>query len=343
VDDSLLTRIIIYSPAYDRSPGTKYRIDMMKKALEKEHTVQIVIDEREEILSTLYRYLGKTLLNHNFFWDLIGKTISNKLVNLKPDVVVLIFDVSASAIPHLNQHGIKTILSVEDLTWEWLKIKNDSIKRIFTEKSKDSDGIITTSDALYTKLHYLGIESLIVPHGLDLINATPENRKEQLQKKLILLHSGKIQNYEESIAFEKMMKQLTNRYEILSYQNGDMNSKLSRKYPEITWYNYEKQDELLDNLSKASIGIIIRYNANSPTRKYFHASLLQPVIAIGDNWTEEIEKHEIGVVCDPEKIVEAINQITENYDKYVANTNKYAESNLIENTYKPLLELINKL
>ncbi|MCQ5376419.1 MAG: hypothetical protein NO516_00025 [Candidatus Methanomethylicia archaeon] len=161
-------KVVIYTPAYNKSSGMKYRVNMMSKALSKRFDVKILVDERESMLRGLYKTIGPSLLSKVWIWDGVGKSIANKIVKLRPDAAVLITDVAASAIPFLKSAGIRAFLSIEDLTPEWLSMDDpDPFNSVFCRYAEKADGAVSVSFSLKEKLLSMGIRSEIVPPGLE--------------------------------------------------------------------------------------------------------------------------------------------------------------------------------
>lgn len=116
------------------SPDIKYRADVMKKALEGEFEVRLLCDRRERFLRRAYQLLEPALLTRKWVWERVGKRISKVILSEKPDACVLLTDVTAGAIPFLKKRGVLTILSIEDLTAEWLGISDKENQRFFVLK-----------------------------------------------------------------------------------------------------------------------------------------------------------------------------------------------------------------
>lgn len=316
---------------------------MMKNALNDEFDVSILIDEREGILRNFYSFLGPKILKFNWSWKNMGKYIANRIIKEKPDIVILIIDITASAIPYLKEKGIKVVLSIEDLSWEWLKIKEKhDIINIFKKHAVLSDKIITISKSLQIKLKKLSLNSMVVPIGIEKMCISHEDRLKFFKSKNILLHAGKIQHEEEFLIFNQIANKLKYRYSIKSYMSGKYSKNLVKKFPWIDWYNYTSPEEAINQLKSCSLGIIIRYRAHKPTRLYYHASMLQPIIAMGDKWTSEVKRNKIGIVTEPENIEQNIRILLCNYHEYLYNIKEYAEKNMFENAYSPFIHFLRK-
>jgi hypothetical protein len=334
---------VIYTPTYSNSQGIAYRINMMKKALEPKFEVQVLSDNRENVLRFAYRLLGKSLLTHKLTWDKLGERIADLIISQKPDAAILITDVTAGAIPFLKKKGIFTVLSIEDLSTDWLAITNkEAFFQILSSYSNLSDEVIAVSSSLQRKLQVIGIKAKVVKPGLEKIFADPQEAIDRKKNPHILLNSGTIQFKESKLAFEQAFGELTRKYFVKSFGRGKFVNGLRQKFPTIEWYDYPTSKEAIQNLKNCSIGIIIRFNAHNPTRLYFHASMLQPIIAVGNDWTLEVEENCIGVVSEPEKSIESVERIVTNYDFYVKNIRSFAEANVLGKTYAPLLDVLEQ-
>ena len=334
-------KVAIYTPTYGKSPGTRYKVDMLSKALMKKHEAILICDEDEGILRYAYRHLGPSLLNWHSTWERIGKRIGSAVLSAEPDAAVLITDISASAIPFLKRNGVRTILSIEDLTPVWLKMANPNpFYEQLRSFSRDADGIITVSEALREKLQRIGIPSEVVPHGIEKLYMDEEEACGRREKGVTILNSGQVEFEEERKAFEISASKILQKYPITSYSFGKHNARLQAKFPQITWYNYSSPEEAIPHLKECSVGLVIRLNSERPTRLFYHASMLQPLVAIGDAWTGEVSDKKIGVVAAPEGALEAVDKILGDYQNYVRSMKAFAESNLLENAYAPLMRML---
>jgi hypothetical protein len=316
---------------------------MMKKALEPQFDVQLLSDSHENALRMAYRLLGKSLLTHKLAWDKIGAHIADLIVSQKADAAILITDVTAGAIPILKKKGVFTVLSIEDLSSDWLAIpKKEVFLQILSSYSILSDEVIAVSSRLQNTLDEVGVQSKIVKPGLEKIFVDPLEAIQRKKGPYILLNSGTIQFKESKLAFEQTFDNLTQRYSVKSLGLGKNVNSLKKEFPTIEWYNYPTAEEAIHKLKNCSIGIIIRFKAHNPTRIYFHASMLQPVIAIGDSWTAEVEENSIGVITEPCKSMEAVERIISNYDFYIKNLQSFAAENVLEKAYAPLIDVLEQ-
>lgn len=170
----------------------------MKKALEGQFEVHLIRDKKENALRRVYRSLGSSLLPHKWMWEQAGERIAKVILSEKPDAAILVTDVTAGAIPFLKKEGILTVLSIEDLSAEWLKIANEkAIYQILQSYATLSDAVIAVSGKLQQKLFDIGIEAKVVRPGLEKIFVSPQEAIEREKGPQILLHSGQIQFEEE--------------------------------------------------------------------------------------------------------------------------------------------------
>jgi hypothetical protein len=334
-------KVAIYAPAYSKSPGTRYKVDMLRKAIMRKHEAILICDEDESILRHAYRHLGPSLLNWHSTWERIGKRIGNTVLSADPDAAVLITDISASAIPFLKKNGVKTILSVEDLTPVWLKMSNpDPFYAQLRSFSRDADGIITVSEDLREKLQRIGIPSEVAAHGIEKLYVNEEEASGRRARGIVILNSGQVEFEEERKAFEISASKILEKYPLMSYSFGRHNPRLQAKFPQITWYNYSSPEEALPHLKECSIGLMIRFNTERPTRLFYHASMLQPIVAIGDRWVSEVSQKKIGIAASPEGSLETVDTILADYANYIKSIRNFAQENLLENAYAPLMRML---
>ena len=318
---------------------------MMKTALQKHFSVDLLIDEKETMLRTFYRSVGSHMLNYKWVHKYIGKRIAKKIINKKPDVAILLIDVTACAIPILKRKGINVVLSVEDLTTEWLSVKNkEKILSFLRSYATLSDKVIVISDDLQVRMAKIGIDADIVPPGLEQIYVGLDYALDRFNKSKCILHAGKLQHREEIESFCMITKQILEKYEMKSYL-ADRNYYpfLKEKFRFIQWYNYPSAKEAIGHIRDCFAGLVIRYKAHSPTRLYYHASMLQPIIGIGDTWLNAITKNGIGVISAPGNVLQNIESILNNYKDYVANVYEFAKKNILESAYSPLIQFLYKL
>lgn len=337
-------KIVVYTPTYSRSLGIRYRVDMMVKALEPAYDVKVIGDSgtKEDLIRALYGSIGSRLVGKRFVWELLGERISRAVLAERPDAAILVTDMTAGAIPRLKKNGIASVLSVEDLTPEWLggKASRGYFDRLACY-SNAADGVISVSERLSDKLLGAGISSAVVPPGLERILCEKEAAVIR-SSSLSLINSGRLYFDEEYAALAAVCKSLGNRYSVWAYSGGKIPSQFKSVLSEVKWYCYARVSDALSEASKHPIGMIIRFRAHRPTRIFFHASLLQPILAIGNQWAAEVLREGIGVKVDPGNAREGLEEIFRNYEFYVSNIFDYAKRNLIENAYAPLMGILRK-
>ena len=86
--------------------------------------------------------------------------------------------------------------------------------------------------------------------------------------------------------------------------------------------------------------MIIRFRAYNPSRLFFNASMLQPIIAIGNDWVDEVRDKRIGVASEPSRVYEAAESIMADYPSYVGAMERFASENLLDKAYAPLIRMI---
>lgn len=331
-------KVAIYTPTYNRSAGIRYRVDMMSKALSRRFIVKILADERESMLRRLYRSIGPSLLQKEWIWERMGRSIASKIMKLRPDAAILITDVSGSAIPFLKSSGVKAFLSIEDSTPEWLGMENSvHFNSIFYRYAEKADGIVSVSSGLREKLLPMGIKSEVVPPGLERILIDCDEAIERIKQPIPVLHSGQIYSRQEYEALKSAASSIIRSHGLISYSGGTYGRQLRESLLGAEWYSYPTLDEAAAALKGLAIGLIVRFKAHNPTRLYFHASMLQPILAIGDGWTELVSKNGIGLNIQPAEASEGVSRLLDDYPRYVHSLEKFAESNLLEAAYGPLI------
>lgn len=336
-------KVVIFTPAYNKSSGIKYRVDMMARALSKKHDVEILVDEKESVLRKLYWHFGPSFLSKAWVWERIGKTIAKNIVRLKPGAAILVTDVAASALPFLKTNGVKAILSVEDLTPEWIGMAEaSSFYSLFCDHAKVADGVISVSLRLREKLLSMGIRSETVPPGLERIYVNSEEAIERGRAKSPVIHSGQIYFDLEYESFKKAATQLLGSFDLISYSAGKYEKKIKGAIPGIKWYNFKSTEEAVAALKGSAVGLVVRFHAHNPTRLYFHASMLQPIVAIGDNWTNIVSDTGIGTIASPTEASEGVRKILDDYPRYIRSMERFAANNLLEVAYDPLIRMLER-
>ena len=336
-------KVAIYTPTYLKSPGTRYKVDMLRSAVARRHDAILVCDRSESHLRFAYRLLAPSLFSRRSTWERVGRRISGQVLEEKPDAVILITDIAAGALPFLKESGVRTILSIEDLTSVWLKMSDPGpFLKHLRYFSGSADGIITVSDDLKGKLEKIGIPSQVVPHGLERIYVTEEEALGRIGRgsSASVLQAGQVNFLEEKKAFEASITPIAKKYPVFSYSFGKYSQKLREEFPSLTWYDLPSPEEAITRTKSCSVGLVIRYNAERPTRLFYHASMLQPIVAIGGGWTKEVEGRSIGISSSPEGALEAVDKIVSDYAMYVKSVKAFAEQNLLERAYAPLMKML---
>ena len=324
--------IVLYTPIYHASPGTQSRVNLIRKSLEITGHKTILIIGREFQLQKAYHALGDKLLTREIIWKAIGKLISKSIIKQKPKKVILFIDISASAIPYLKKHNIKTILSIEDLTPEY---KNYNLKaskkfyQVFTRYVEQADAIITPSHTLSERLKHIGIKAITVPIGLEPYISIEEALARPQPS--TILHAGQI-NTQRQI---KILLNLANKYKLLVHNFGKLADKLN--HPNIKKYRKPMPEKAVDIAKQAHLGLILEFRkAYTLSRLYFHTSLLQPIISEGyGSWLEEATYLGIKLYS-----LKAIEKIVNNYEQYVNEYIKIQKELSIPHVHRPLLDLL---
>ncbi|MDI9643823.1 MAG: hypothetical protein QFX35_01240 [Candidatus Verstraetearchaeota archaeon] len=341
VRNGSIPKVVVFTPTYHSSPGIRYRVDMMLEALRSRYDVRILKGDQEKAFRGIYRILGPIIIGQKPVWDLIGRRIAKQVMQARPDAAILITDVTAGAARYLTSKGVATFLSIEDLTPEWLGgTPSDGYTRMLRSLTESTEGVIAVSQGLREKLLSMGIDSCVVPPGLDKVVMSEEESLNRMIKGVSLVSSGKLQFKEEEQAFLEVCRRIDS-IELWSYDQGRLAKRLKRRLRHVRWYSYPTLGDAIGELRQVPIGLLVRYRASCPTRIYLHASLLQPIIAIGDGWTGQVAHAGIGVVTKPEGVLESINGICERYARFVSNVKRFAGENLLEKAYKPLLDMLD--
>lgn len=317
---------------------------MMKTALQKHFSVDLLIDEKETMLRTFYHSIGSYMLHYKSVYKYIGKRIAKKIINKKPDSAILLIDATAGAIPSLKKEGINVVLSIEDLTAEWLNVKDKEKMLCFLKTyTALSDKVIVISEDLRAKMAEIGIDADVVPPGLEEIHVDLDYAFDRLDKSQCILHAGKLQRREEKQNFCTVAKQILGKYKMKSYlADRKRYSSLKEKFQSIQWYNYPSAKEAIWHIKDCFAGLVIRYKTHMPARLYYHAAMLQPVIGIGDTWLSAITRNKIGIISTPHNVLQSIERIINNYKDYITNVYRFAKKNTLENAYSPLIQFLNE-
>lgn len=336
-------RIAIYAPVYNNSPGTRFRVDALQKALHPFFDTFLIVDQRQYILKKLYHTQFRSLsLRFTVMQKILGKIIYNSIKTVKPNVVILVHFESALAIPFLHEAGITSILFTEDLSKNMLIGKPDPWEQTLIHQARKAAFVVALSTRAKKILNSYGLHDvLVIPPGVDKVHISQSEAIQRINKGISILHSGAIENSMQYLILDKILNYLKNDYKVYFAKIGRYCPQLMKKHPNITWYWFSSFNEALQKLRECSIGLIVRHGVFMPSRLFFHASLLQPIVGIGDYWISEIEDNKIGLICKSiNSITNAIDTIVTNYDKYVNNMYKYAEKNNLQKVYFPLINRI---
>ncbi|MFH8039212.1 MAG: hypothetical protein QXJ14_04360 [Candidatus Aenigmatarchaeota archaeon] len=327
-----MTTVALYTPIYYASPGTQYRVDLIRKSLEKSGYRTTLISGSGAELKNLYNILGERLLSSESVWKIMGRSISGLICKHRPRNVILFIDISASAIPYLKKHDINVILSIEDLTPEYKKYSLKASRKfyqIFLKYADQADVIISSSYTLSKRLEHMGLKAIPVLIGLEPYVSLEEALARQYPP--VLLHAGQLDTQKKI----KIIIDLAHKYKILVHNFGNLANKLNhsniKKYRESDW------NKVLEIVRKAHIGIVLEYRKPySLTRLYFHVSLLQPIIADGCGpWIDEASN--LGITLYP---LNTIEEIMGNYNRYVKRYAEVQKKLTVPNVHEPLLNLI---
>jgi hypothetical protein len=325
-------RVILYTPTYYASPGTQARVDLVKKSLEiAGHKTTLIID-RESQLQSIYHALGERLLTLETVWKVMGRLISRSICKQRPKAVILFIDISASAIPYLKKNGISTILSIEDLTPEYKNYDfkaSEKFYQILGKYADQADTIISSSYTLSKRLKHIGLKVIPVPIGLESYISIEEALSRIYSP--FILHAGRI-NLQRQI---EVILNLADKYRLMIHNTGELADKIS--HPHVEKYRESTLEKAVLIARRANMGLIVEYRkAYTLSRLYFHLSLLQPIIAEGRGpWVEEanylgIKLHQLS----------AVEEIIENYERYVRKCAEAQEGLIIPNVHKQLLSLL---
>ena len=325
-------KVALYTPAYNSSPGSQARVDLIRKSLEMAGHKTILIVGHEPQLQTAYHVLGRRLLRLEGTWKVMGKIISRAICKQRPKAAIMFLDVCASAIPYLKKCGISTILSIEDLTPEYKHYDLKSSQKFYQILSKyaeQADAILSSSYTLSKRLERLGFKAIPTPIGLE-----PYVSLDEALVRLnppLLLHAGQL-NAEWKI---RVLLFLASNYKMIVHNFGKLADKLN--HPNIEKYREPTVRKAADIVKRAHMGLILeKRRAYTLTRLYFHLSLLQPIIAEGYGpWIDEAIC--LGLNLYPLNVIE---EIIENYGKHVKECAEMQKKLAIPHVHKALLSLL---
>lgn len=273
-------KVLIYTPTYWKSPGTQYRIDMLKESLSQAGIDVFVKISRENILRNLYKIFSHYLLLNKKTWIIIGKKISTEIAKYRPTYAILVHDVTACASKYLEAMGIRTIISVEDLSARYNSKIYYNFKRryyiinILCECLKNAWKIITPAYTLSSEISALcGVDVITVPIGLK-----PYVDFEMAVRRSFPIKIAHVRWLKNHYNFDELIKYIhSNKNVIFFIHNIGLVKNINA--PNIIKYRFKRPEEALDFLSRAHYGLIIEYgDFYTLSTFYYHLSLLQPMI-----------------------------------------------------------------
>jgi len=343
-------KLFIYTPTYYKSTGLQYRLSMLIKSLkENGYDVHLYVDEHETLVRGLYDRFAKYFLKYEYAWKFIGKYIAKKILNYGPNIVFLITDITASAIPLLKSAGINTVLFLEDLTVDWLQITGKARERILKRLSKyvlQADLVVVPGNHFRKKIcKELGINSIVCPPGLEL-RVTVEEALSRSLEKISILHARQIVHPIEAQLLELItIKNFSNdRYVLYALKAGRYHTKVRSR--NVCWYYYPTLENAIKHVKKCHIGLIATPRvAPTFTSYWFHLSLLQPLIAVTNRQVERgywIPFKEF--MKKPSVIEEVVEDIVSRYRYVIENLYEYITVKLNrESTHRELLRRLKEL
>ena len=348
------SRILIYTPTYDRSKGIQYRIAMLTKSLlENNHDVLLHKDKQESILRSFYAYTARFLLQVRSTWTYLGNKIANKILKSKPhpDVVFLTTDVCSGAVKTIKSYGIKVVLLLEDFSVDWLNIYGSPRKKILdilTSFASEADLIITPSKSFSKRVsEEIGLNTLPVPPGLEL-QITENEAKTRVYAyrsgKPCILHARQLATKQEAELLTIIARKLNNFAEIYALKAGKYYNKVKARN-NIVWYHYQSVDEAMEYLKHCHIGLIVTpRNAPTFTSQWFYFSLLQPVVTITNNCVDDTLWIPIkDFLEDPQRLQKEVADLTATYEWNVKRLMQEIKSKYIRHkAHETFVKILNE-
>ena len=296
----------IYTPVYYSSLGTRYRVDLLAESLAAHGLeVRLVIGQREGILRGLYQKLAAKLLTKPGTWSWLGRMIAREVEAQRPDIAITVSDVTAGAARFLTEAGIRTIVSVEDFTSSYhRRLREDPrsalrVEGILREELGHAAAVITPayslSDALESEL---GVSSVTVPIGLH--QNTTEAEAEARPHRWAI-HARPVRGEREAHVLTELAGRLSERgVGTIALRAGPRAGAVRG----VEWYRFESPGSAAAYGQKAFLGVIAEYRpAYTLSSLYFHASLLQPILALGDGpWTGEARRLQLPLVQSADQV-----------------------------------------
>jgi len=315
-----MSKVVIYTPTYWKSPGTQYRIDMLMESLKLRGIDASLIVDREGVLRALYQRLSSILLDKKEVWDFIGKLIGLKVLRYKPDYVILVHDVTACATEYLDKVGVKAIVSVEDLTARYVSSirknpsKASAVNNILCQCLEQAWRIITPSYTLSSHINLMcGVKSFTVPVGLkpyiDFIDAVNRQPPIKIAHTRWLKHQA---NYAELLRFIR-----ATRDALFLVHNIGLATHI--KEPNVIKYRFDRPKEAASYLSQAHYGLVVELSDHyTLTAFYYHMALLQPIIGrLSNRLQREAQAMELPIYStipsDYERELKILTDIRERY------------------------------
>ena len=349
------TRVLIYTPTYNKSKGLQYRLAMLTKTLQENgYDVILYKDEHENLLRTLYTYTARCLLQAKSVWTYLGNSIGSKVLKNKPypDIVFLTTDVCSGAIKMIKSHGIKVLLLLEDLSVDWLNIRGFARRKILNNLiyfASEADVIITPSESFSKRINEeLGLYSLPIPPGLEL-QITEEGAKTRIRAhesdKPRILHARQLVTKQEAKLLNTIAEKIDGFAEIYALKAGRYYNKVKRR-SNIIWYHYQSVHEAIKYLKHCHIGLIATSrNAPTFTSQWFHFSLLQPVITITNNYVDNTSWIPLeDFLNNPRRLQDEISSLMAVYNWNIERLIQVIKSKYIRHkAHEPLMKILNKL
>jgi hypothetical protein len=293
---------VIYTPIYQKSPGTRYRLDLLLESFRRSNLhFRLVVDERESILKPLYEHFSANLLSKRLVWDSIGREIARRIAVYNPRVAIMLLDVTAGSAKYLQKLGVRTVVCVEDLTASYhdgIRANQERAKQvmeILCEELAYSDRIITPSHVLSGLLRErYGVQTLTVPIG---VKAYVSEETAQSRERNYALHACQIHDNRQAEALTRISQELAcHDITVLAHNAG----KYAHFTKGVEWYRYSSPEEAVPHVLKAFAGIVTRFRpAFTLSSLYYHIGLLQPIVPVGEgSWIEEAKLLGASLVSD---------------------------------------------
>lgn len=306
-------RVVIYTPVYEKSPGTRYRVDMLCKSLSTTGSEVVVLhDPSEGLYARLYNQrLSAYSLTKKSVWGLVGSRIARRILALKPDLAILVTDVASSAAKELRRAGVEVIVSIEDLTVSYNQSISDRAALIRGLMGNVLDSLTFAKNAIAPsyvlaermKVDY-GVNCVTVPIGLEVQQSEEESL---LRKNEKAVHARQISDLRQVVALNDLVFELAKRnIGLLALRFG----KHLKEVKGVNWFWFEDPYRALKYVSGSSFGVVTQFRPSyTLSSLYFHTSLYQPIYALGEGpWRSEASRlgirlcESIDVALDPSSV-----------------------------------------